>query len=135
MKHIGFTGTREGMTQIQYQTVKRLVQTQGMSIFHLGDCLGADKEMLDIVRYYGRRAIGHPPDNPKLRYFGVYDFAHPPRPYLLRNRDIVDASESLIAAPATLTERYRGSGTWSTIRYARAQGIPVTIVYRNGTIV
>jgi len=44
-----------------------------------------------------------------------------PTPYLSRNRAIVDETEMLIATPAEFTEQQR-SGTWSTVRYARACG-------------
>ena len=48
-----------------------------------------------------------------------------PKPYLDRNRDIVDACEVLLATPDG-PERLR-SGTWSTVRYARKIGKPVEV--------
>ncbi len=54
------------------------------------------------------------------------------KPYLERNRDIVDASEVLIACPSTREEVMR-SGTWATVRYARKKGMKITLIFRDGT--
>jgi hypothetical protein len=51
------------------------------------------------------------------RAFCQGDVVLTPRPYLVRNRHIVDASSVLIATPKG-DEELR-SGTWSTVRYAR----------------
>lgn len=48
---------------------------------------------------------------------------------LARNRRIVAAVDVLIAAPETDREELR-SGTWATIRYARAAGKPVVMLSR-----
>jgi hypothetical protein len=50
----------------------------------------------------------------------------PEREYLQRNRDIVDATDVLLAAPDG-PERVR-SGTWSTVRYAYRAGRGVLLV-------
>jgi hypothetical protein len=42
---------------------------------------------------------------------------HDTKPYLTRNRDIVQASSILVAAPKS--DEIVRSGTWSTVRYAR----------------
>src|SRR5262245_41796084 len=41
--------------------------------------------------------------------------------YLVRNRDIVEETDLLIAAPANAVEHLQ-SGTWCTVRYARRSG-------------
>lgn len=88
---------------------------------HHGDCVGADAEAAEIARELGVAIVVHPPDDPKLRAFSgrFGDTVHDPRPYLERNRAIVDATEVLIAAPAKRAGAR--SGTWATIRYARAR--------------
>lgn len=60
------------------------------------------------------------------------DVVHEPRPPLERNRDVVDASDVLLACPGGMAEEQR-SGTWATIRYARKAGKPVVIVWPDGT--
>ena len=59
----------------------------------------------------------HPPDVGALRVFCSADEALAPLPYLTRNKQIVDASEVLVACPQSAKEEMR-SGTWSTVRYA-----------------
>ncbi len=56
------------------------------------------------------------------------------KPYLARNRDIVNAADVLIAGPGGMEEIMR-SGTWATVRYARKKQKPVIIVYPNGEVV
>jgi hypothetical protein len=55
----------------------------------------------------------------------------PEREYIARNHDIVDASAVLVATPRDWYEEQR-SGTWATIRYARAQRKAVIIVWPDG---
>lgn len=57
-----------------------------------------------------------------------------PKPYLVRNRDIVEETELLIAAPAKAVEHLQ-SGTWSTVRYARRFGRPISIIRPDGTVI
>jgi hypothetical protein len=51
------------------------------------------------------------------------------KPYLARNRDIVNESDRLITLPKG-PETLR-SGTWATVRYAVEAGKPVRIYYPN----
>lgn len=97
-----------------------------------GDCVGADADMHLIARERGQQVVIHPPLDPKLRAFCYGDFVYPPRDYLQRDRDIVDASSILFATPAEYVERQR-SGTWYSIRYAKSVGKPVVIVWPDGT--
>ena len=52
-----------------------------------------------------------------------------PQDYLVRNMNIVNQSDVLIAAPKEEVEVLR-SGTWSTIRKARNKGLQVIILDR-----
>ena len=102
--------------------------------FHDGDCVGSDKEAHAIVtKAVGCRMVGHPPDNDKAQAHCMYDMICLPRPYLERNRDIVNDVDHMIATPATMGEEGRG-GTWYTIRYAREKRRKLTIIYPDGTI-
>ena len=131
---LGFTGTRKGMTDVQKMVFVSQVVVYNPYEFHDGDCVGADKEAHDLVtEYVGCRMIGHPPDNDKARAYCMYDMKFLPKPYLERNRDIVDDVDRMIATPATMGEEGRG-GTWYTIRYAREKERKLTIIYPDGTI-
>ena len=133
---MGFTGTREGLTEDQYLSLRTLLSDKLNSPadwFHHGDCIGADSDSHDIVRSVSHaRIMTHPPDKDVIRAFRKGDMALKPKPYLVRNRDIVDGSDELIACPEG-PEKER-SGTWSTVRYARKSGKPITIVWPSGLV-
>ena len=135
---IGFTGTQKGMTEIQKkQLTKYLSDYNNLFIIHHGDCIGADSEAHDIAKRLNGYIIIHPPkDNNKRAYcfqnsFG--DEIREERPYLERNKDIVDESDLIIACPNG-KERLR-SGTWSTIRYAINKDKSIVIIYPDGQII
>lgn len=132
MADVGFTGTRDGLTADQESVLRQWLHDGGAMGFHHGDCVGADAQAHDIAKGEGYWIIVHPPDRNGLRAHKVGDETREPRPYLLRNQDIVDAAGILVACPGEMTEQVR-SGTWSTIRYARAVGKPVQIIYPDGS--
>lgn len=131
---IGFTGTQDGMTVPQRQFVYDEVMMLRPSEAHHGCCVGADFEfdrLLDAT--WVDTVIGHPPINTtKMAADCHCDGFRDPFPYLVRNRHIVDETNWLIAAPKGPEEQR--SGTWSTVRYARRLGRPVTIVWPDGNI-
>jgi hypothetical protein len=102
---------------------------------HHGDCVGFDAQAQDITLASMSLAkiYLHPASASSMHANKVYHKCAAPKPALQRNHDIVDASEILLAAPLTDTEVLR-SGTWATIRYARAQGKPHVIFWPNGKI-
>lgn len=134
MASIGFTGTREGLTTPQYVALRSLLGSLLSSpadTFHHGDCIGSDAQAHDVVRNVSHaRIIGHPPDKKVIRAFKKCDYLMAELPYLVRNRNIVDATDQTIATPDG-PERQR-SGTWSTVRYALKRGKPVSIVWPDG---
>lgn len=145
MIHIGFTGTRAGMTSQQSHKVTWLIKVisddEDLVVAHHGDCKGADSEFDGRIRHRAikrhqeglvTRIIGHIPDNDKERCFINFDEERDPKPYLDRNHDIVDESDVMIATPKEYSEIWRGSGTWATIRYAKKQGKKLYIVYPDG---
>ena len=153
--NIGFTGTRDGMTNRQKMMFTAVLSLQFMNekiYFHHGDCMGADEEADNIVTYQlletptrGQIHI-HPPDKTTYQAhchtvnspFNRLDQSKPSnrrmvvwweeRPYLERNREIVDEIDILVAAPSSTTEELR-SGTWSTVRYARKKKKTIIIIY------
>lgn len=126
---VGFTGTREGMTRGQHDKINMLFKATATSEFHHGDCVGSDSQAHNIVRRHANEAkiIVHPPTDDKYRAFCSGDEIREPDSYLFRNHAIVLESELLIATPKEFTEITR-SGTWATVRYARAQGVPVLLI-------
>jgi hypothetical protein len=122
--HIGFTGTRSGMTDAQKSRVWELVAHRQFYAHH-GDCIGADAEFDAIVRratnLYG--VLIHPSTLPTRAYCTPrypHDVVYDPQPALDRDQDIVNAVSLLIAAPKHPKPVLR-SGTWTTVRYAQVK--------------
>ncbi len=116
---IGFTGTRKGMTSEQEESLKTLLKSityeKGMWVARHGDCHGADTQFHNIARSMGAFILIHPPQDNKLRAFLDGDHIERPKPYTQRNKDIVEKSDIIVAAPAEANNPGYG-GTWQTIR-------------------
>lgn len=127
---VGFTGTSRGMNQRQINTLIVWLTGNFPEYAHHGDCIGADAEFHDLVRNHvsGCTIYIHPPADSKKRAWMKGDVTLSTYPYLERNHNIVDASEIMLAAPATYNEQLR-SGTWATVRYARRKSKPVILFY------
>lgn len=126
---VGFTGSRNGMTDCQKESVYLILKTHkhGISEFHHGDCVGADCQAHVIAVDCGYDIIIHPPTNTSLRAFCEGTLLKQ-KNYLERNRNIVDCCDVLLACPNTIEEQKR-SGTWYTIRYAMRSGKQFRIIY------
>ena len=140
--HIGFSGSRFGMTKDQLNTFKTVLSdakyienTYGSIYFlHHGDCLGADATAHNIAQDQDINVIIHPPRNPSMRAFCKDSYMTlDVKGYIDRNYDIVKASDVLVATPATEHETTR-SGTWSTIRFARMQSKKIYIIDPKGHV-
>lgn len=114
---VGFTGTRGEITTPQKHWVAMMLVRLKATELHHGDCIGSDAIAHELAVSLGLAVVIHPPLDPKARAYCQSDIVLPPRPYLVRNHDIVKACDVLLATPAG-GERLR-SGTWATIRYAR----------------
>lgn len=124
-----------------------VLRATGMTEFHHGDCVGADAQAHEIVAdlFPDVDIHIHPPtkDDYRANCFqrtqqlslerSLKIFQHPTRPYLDRNRDIVDSSDLVLAAPNTYGEVLR-SGTWATVRYAWKINTPIIIVNPDGSL-
>lgn len=136
MTHIGFTGTQHGMTPQQQAVVDWLLVTSRdtPAYFHHGDCVGADAEAHTIALRHTYAVVIHPPIHTAKRAHcvGAY-LVLPPADYIVRNHDIVDECNLLIATPAQSDEQIR-SGTWATIRYAHRKRRRTVIVHPDGTM-
>ena len=130
----GFTGSRNEPTDAQLDWLWR--QFDECTEWHHGACVGADEASHQAAIDHGidgTRLVVHPPINAARRMH--YDHRAlwlPAKLYLDRNRDIVDATDELLALPDG-PERLQ-SGTWSTIRYAVKVARPVAICYPGGRV-
>lgn len=118
---IGFTGSRNGMNNEQRELVIQFLEKNKDIEFevHHGDCIGADTDFHNICSKYDKCKIYiHPPNNNTMRSFCISRHILEPKPYIIRNHNIVNSCDILLACPSGKTEQLR-SGTWATIRYAR----------------
>lgn len=125
---LGFTGTREGMSLKQFAAITTLLQDTMPSEVHHGGCKGADAGFHVLARKLGIRIILHPPVVMKNQVIFTADGVRTAAPYLVRNQHIVDETDGIIACPGQDHEVLH-SGTWSTIRYARARSKPCNIIF------
>jgi hypothetical protein len=133
LKKVSFTGTKKGMTQDQKSKVRDLLVSFGATEFHHGSCIGSDKEAGDIATILKIYIIVHPPINEKYKAECFGREIRTPKSYLVRDKDIVDEGDILLATPKGFGEELR-SGTWSTIRYARKVKKPVIIIFPDGSL-
>lgn len=138
MKTVGFTGTQKGFTDAQRNTFEYLIKSIKVSQFHSGDCIGCDEQAFKIVQKAHPNVwmVVHPPIKRQKRAF------YKPRPNsgkirepldcLVRNHNIVEETDLLIATPGEMTEKLR-SGTWATIRWAIKKHKTAVIVFPDGT--
>ena len=68
-------------------------------IFHHGDCKGADAAAAYLARKIGYYVVAHPPDIKTYRAFVNSHEEVPQKPYLERNRHIVEASNLILSVP------------------------------------
>lgn len=136
---VGFSGTRDGMTPVQRDRVLDLIlepePDDGLVVeVRHGLCVGADEEvMLSVAPLLRVILVGHPAfrrgHHLRTKHDSVCDYVLVERSPLVRNRNIVDATDRLVAAPGP-----NSRGTWYTIRYAESKGKRVDIVYPNGKV-
>lgn len=111
---VGFTGTQKGITQIQQLHLSKILvqlHSRGGNELHPGDCIGADAYSGMLAKKLDYKIILHPPINSNKRAWSDYDEARPVKEYLVRNHDIVDETNFLIATPKGEIEEVR-SGAW-----------------------
>jgi hypothetical protein len=138
----GFTGTRHGLSAPQRANLMRFLSGESPSELHHGDCTGADVEVHMFCVALGIPVHIHPPEDEKYRAFCIFQTGsiectiYEPKPFLERDWNIVSKSGYLIACPKQDREPpdRRGSGTWTTVGYAREQHKPVVLLYPDGRV-
>lgn len=133
---IGFTGTRNGMTDEQKAEVTSFLSRTFLDEpwakgLH-GDCIGADADFDAICKELGMEVNIRPCTHKSRAHCDSPALAEPKAP-LDRNKDIVNDAHIMVACPPTEHELLR-SGTWSTIRYARKKNKTLVVVYPSGKV-
>lgn len=136
---VGFTGTRKGTTAKQAVALSDWIRRYAASITdaHHGCCVGADEDFggAVVAGALSVSVIAHPSNIAAMTSraaLAAADFVRDALPPLDRNRDIVDASDVLLACPQGMAEEQR-SGTWATVRYARRLKKRIVIFWPDGT--
>ncbi len=135
MLKIGFTGTRHGMNDIQKEKLKKIINAKKFSEFHHGMCIGSDEQAHHIISNKNKniKIVGHPPTFKGSMIDPGCHILMKQFEYLIRNHNIVDATDVLIATPDT-KEKTR-SGTWSTVRYAKKKNKKIYVIHKNGRVI
>lgn len=127
------------MNEAQVEVVSSLVRTYSyVAEWRHGDCIGADAQFHDILlKVLGPHVLDriwiHPSTRVDKRAYKQSPHIFRPKDPILRNHDMVNVTQGLIATPKLAFEIVR-SGTWTTIRYARKFRRPIFIVYPNGSL-
>lgn len=140
MKHIGITGSKDGISAKQRHSLEVLLTLLYLCIedpeLHHGDCVGADEEAFLIAVRIGFAGVVHPPIDERYRAFTDRAFPQEIRPakgFLARNLDIARECQLLIVIPNSYEEKLR-SGTWATMRYAKRYHKPIIVIWPDGSI-
>lgn len=134
---VGFTGTRAGMTESQRGALERFLRAWYVMAFVHGDCIGSDAQADAVARVLNIARVLRPCNIDRMRahcekhgghVLKVYTPEHP----LARNEKIVSDAHVMLATPNG-PEEVR-SGTWMTIRRARAAKKHIVILFPSGQI-
>ncbi len=136
-KDWGFTGSRAGMTAVQYDWCRKLLKAGQPDVLRHGGAFGADTQVHALWRE--ERTSGKcevwPADDKRHAMFlnqrnVIVQTVMGP---LYRNQEIVTRSTFLFATPHTQHEVIR-SGTWHTVRHAAKANVPTLICWPNGKL-
>ena len=129
---VGVTGTRHGLTEAQRSNLGIWLLSRDISEVHHGQCVGADEAAHELALRTGRHVVVHPPLDGKLAFDlteeGDWELLEP-KPYLVRNQDIVNAADMMLVLPHP-TQKSRG--TWYTYNLAKKKGVPCVVFYGDG---
>lgn len=141
---IGFTGSRNGMTDEQKEQVSNTIdmllkQTLKGSSAIDGRCVGSDADFNDIATEKGLYTIGiggysaKNPDDLSYRNDNVYNVYRTSMTHFARNREIVNASDVMIATPLSFNFDING-GTNYTIKFAQQVKKPIYVISPEGIV-
>jgi hypothetical protein len=129
---VGFAGSQRGMTQCQRETLVKVCKELQMTEAHHCDSEGSDIQAHHIFRRADRYLMiaAHPPATSHRAYCNA-DHFYPQAGYITSKKNMVDATDMLIACPYTTQENTKGV-TWITVRYARLKAKNCLIILPNG---
>jgi hypothetical protein len=138
---LGVTGTKQGWTEYQHMRFLHFLEAFDPDSLVHGDCVGVDSSAHDAFCSYRstfqnpkvKRIIVRPCTLVRYRAYCEGDIIHDPLPPPVRNQDIVNQCDKLVAIPKTYQEEIR-SGTWMTVRYARKVNKQWFIIWPDGTM-
>lgn len=136
----GVTGTRHGAAKEQRASllirIHRITERANgrfeLWLIH-GGCAGVDVETHAICKGFGWYTWVLPGSNGAHRNCKNADIIENPRPFLDRNRLIVDRCHAIHALPKGYLEERR-SGTWATVRYARSMSRRLVMIWPDGRV-
>ena len=137
---IGFTGTRNGMTEKQVSKIHTLLtgfvgEINPALILGLhGDCIGADDDFNMLCLSENIKTLCRPCTFENMRAHRTSQQIAEPETPMQRNRKITAQADVMIACPPNYTEIKRGSGTWATIKFSRRAKKPLYIIFPDGTM-
>lgn len=135
---LGFTGThRVPLPEAQQRAlVAYLIKDLPTTVLH-GGAPGSDEMFHDLLAELAPETIVeiYPGSADRYRYWhrrhplGLH-YSQPP---LVRDKLIARRCDRLLGCPAQVEEIIR-SGTWATVRYARAAHKPITLILPDGSV-
>jgi len=139
---IGFTGTQKGLARSQYEALFRVLHGYSWAEereFHHGNCVGGDESSHYIAGILKFKRVLHRPLSGRKEarcsfHLEPVDVLMPRKDYLERNKNIVNATEVLVACPKEEDGETLRSGTWSTVRYARSLKRKIVIIRPSGKV-
>lgn len=127
------------MTAPQFETFKStvcLLLLKGHEFFEHGGCVGADFQAHNYVADHVLEMIITIHPGPQFTP-DIWGAGNPVvmavKPNLVRNHDIVDMSDIVIATPWDINGEPK-SGTWATIRYTMKSNKDLIIIGPNGNV-
>lgn len=134
IRRVAVTGTRHGMTKSQRRSFKWLLSRFKVAseLIH-GDCTGVDVEAAEIAHLREWKPLARPSNLRTRAHCPHSEVIAKPKDPIVRNKDIVDDGDCVVACPKTMSEELR-SGTWAAVRYARSQDALLWIVWPNGSV-
>jgi len=133
---IGITGTRQEPSPGQHRALWLLLDellVPGIQLAH-GSCKGFDELAHRFAMGLGYTVHVLPGSSPQWVADCEGHFVYPRAPNLVRDKRIVGMCTRLIAGPSGPEAAHPGSGTWATVRMARREGKPVTLIWPDGRV-
>lgn len=140
MKNIGVTGTRDGMSLKQKETLLEILEHiihkhPSIKESHHGQCVGVDVEFAIIVKEdFNLKVVSHPPLKTELIGSCFNHEVKEPKSYFERNRDIVNSSDLMFVIPRENTPQKNKGGTWYTYHYSLKNKKPTILIEPSGSL-